>query len=62
MWVESFYIFMNLMNNLHCNVVIEVFDALQKENYELAEKKLNNKFNSTVLQKEVSKTKLSQKF
>ena len=29
--------------------------------YELAEKKLDNKFNSTVLQKEVSKTKLFTK-
>ena len=53
---------MNLMNYLNCNILIEIFSALQKEKYELTEKKLDNKLKSTVLQKEVSKSNCSQKF
>ncbi|MBS4043263.1 MAG: ester cyclase [Chitinophagaceae bacterium] len=47
---------MNLMNYLDYNVIIDVFDAFEKEEYDLAEKRLDNKFNSTILDKEVSKT------
>ena len=44
------------MNYLDYNVVLEVFEAIENEKYELAEKKLDNKFNSTVLKKDVSKS------
>ena len=47
---------MNLMNYLDYNVVLEVFEAIENEKYELAEKKLDNKLNSTVLKKDVSKS------
>jgi predicted ester cyclase len=47
---------MNLMNYLDYNVVIDVFEALQNEQYDLAEKRLDNKFNSIILNEEVSKS------
>ncbi len=53
---------MNLMNYLDYNVVIDVFDALENEQYELAEKKLDNKFNSTILKKEVSKSEFVEMY
>lgn len=53
---------MNLMNYLDYNIIIDVFEALQKEDYELAEKSLDNKFNSSIHSNGVSKKEFVELF